>query len=464
MSAVPSGGSFRDPSGFVFSRFGVLLRQVQEVYRADYDQLLGSGLYEELAEKGLLVKHGEESLEAALTSGAYRVIKPEPVPFVSYPYEWCFSQLREGALLTLEIQQRALNRGMSLKDASAFNVQFIGSRPIFVDTLSFESYREGRPWVAYGQFCRHFLAPLLLTSRADVRLTRLLSVYLDGVPLDLASSLMPLSTWFRPMSLIHIHLQARAIRKFADAEVPRVAASRGVSRRGIQGILEHLKGGIEGLSWRGKTEWAGYGLDHAYDPVAFEQKQTLIRQMIEGVAPNVVWDLGSNTGVFSRLGEESGARVVAMDADPGAVERHYQDVKGRRCSQVLPLWMDLSNPSAAVGWQHEERLSLQQRGPADMVLVLALIHHLAISNNVPLPLLSKWIAAMARFAVVEFVPKSDPQVGRLLRTREDIFQDYCQESFEAAFRERFEVLRCCPIPRSQRTLYLLRAVNGKADA
>ena len=202
--------SFRDPSGFVFRRGGVLYRQVNPPYREDYDHLMSSGLYEALASDGLLVAHVERPSVPPHEPGAYRILQPDPVPFLSYPYEWCFGALKAAALLTLEIQRRALAHEMVLKDASAYNVQFMGSRPLFIDTLSFARYQPGRPWVAYRQFCEHFLAPLLLISRVDPRLGRMQAVHLDGIPLDLASRLLPGRTWLRLSPLLHVHLHARA--------------------------------------------------------------------------------------------------------------------------------------------------------------------------------------------------------------------------------------------------------------
>jgi hypothetical protein len=460
VSGRRSGASFRDPSGFVFVRDGVVHRQVQQSYRAEYDHLVGSGLYEDLAADGLLVRHREMPLDAALSEGAYRVLRPDPIPFLSYPYEWCFSQLRDAAKLTLELQRRALARGMSLKDASAYNVQFVGRHPVFLDTLSFERYQEGQPWVAYRQFCQHFLAPLLLMSRVDIRLGHLLATHLDGIPLDLASTLLPRRTWLRPAWLTHLHLHAYTISRFSNRKVPAAVASRGVSRRGLDGLLQHLSGAIDGLSWNARTEWDHYGESHGYVADALDAKRQGVREMIQEVAPGTVWDLGANTGSFSRIAAEAGAHVVSIDADAGAVERNYSDIRALEQDGVLPLWIDLSNPSPSLGWGHAERISLQERGPADLVLALALVHHLAISNNVPLPLIASWFAQLGYAAVVEFVPKQDPQVGRLLMTRKDIFSAYDQEHFEAAFAQHFRILRRVKLTASGRILYLMQRLSG----
>jgi hypothetical protein len=214
-----NAASFRDPSGFVFLRDGVIYRQVNRVYQNNYDHFIRSGLWDKLVEDGLLIAHSEVELEQSATGTAYKVIEPALIPFISYPYEWCFSQLKDAGLLTLEIQLKALEFGMSLKDCSAYNIQFNQGKPIFIDTLSFEMYREGQPWVAYRQFCQHFLAPLVLMSQTDIRLQQLLRIYIDGVPLDLASSLLPARSWLNFAWLSHIHMHAKSQKQFANRAV-----------------------------------------------------------------------------------------------------------------------------------------------------------------------------------------------------------------------------------------------------
>jgi ribosomal protein L11 methylase PrmA len=451
------GSSFRDPNGFVFLHDGVIYRQVQLRYRREYDHLLGSGLYQELAAGGLLIPHEEASPDLARLEGAYRVLAPERIPFISYPYEWGFSQLKAAALLTLDIQSRALRQGMCLKDASAFNVQFIGSRPVFIDTLSFDMYHEGRPWVAYHQFCEHFLAPLALMSLVDERLGSLFSVHIDGVPLDLASRLLPRRSWLRTGLLVHLHLHARGVVRYGDREVGSIRTGE-VSRRGLDALLGHLRSTVAGLRWNpSKTEWAAYGEEHGYEASAIEAKQIAVDRMLQEVRPRTVWDLGANTGMFSRIAAESDAKVVALDLDAGAVERHYLDLRDRREERVLPLVMNLANASGALGFAHRERMSLEDRGPTDLLLALALIHHLSITNNVPLPLLADWLARLGRWLIIEWVPKDDPQTRRLLRAREDVFADYEIAVFERAFQERFTIVRRIELPNSARALYLMHS-------
>ena len=449
-------GSFRDPSGYVYFRDGELYRQVSPSYREEFDQLVGSGLYERLAGDGLLIPHNEVGLEYAGNDGAYKVIKPQRVPFISYPYEWCFSQLKDAALLTLETQSRAFDAGMSLKDCSAYNVQFIGSQPIFIDTLSFERYREGRPWVAYRQFCQHFLAPLALMSHVDVRLHGLLRVYLDGLPLSLVSRILPVRTRANFGLLSHVHLHAKAQERFADSSV--ALTDRKVSRMAFLGLVDSLRSTVNKLSWQaGGTEWHGYYDNTNYSSAALGYKQQLVAEMLDRIVPppRSVWDLGANEGVFSRIASSKGFPTISFDIDPAAVETHYLHSRGAAHQDILPLILDLTNPSPGIGWENRERMSLTARGPADIALALALIHHLAISNNLPFSKIAQFLSEICRTLIIEFVPKSDSQVQKLLSNREDIFPAYHHEAFEAEFGKLFTIARREPIRDTERSLYLL---------
>jgi hypothetical protein len=448
--------SFRDPSGFLFNRAGTLYRQVNQYYQADYDLLMRSGLYAGLVKTGLLVRHTEEDVEPRQPLLAYKVIQPERMQFISYPYEWSFSQFKDAALATLTIQKRALEFGMSLKDSSAYNIQFHHGKPVLIDTLSFEIYREGEPWVAYRQFCQHFLAPLALMALKDIRLGQLMRIYIDGVPLDLASQLLPGSTRFNFGLAVHIHQHAAAQKRYAGREVKLEATHARFSKMALLGLVDSLEGLVRGLSWKpGGTEWAEYYNATNYSDAAFEHKRELVRKFIERVQPKSVWDMGANNGVFSRVAGDKGVFTLSCDVDPAVVDQNYRVGKEKKEENLLPLVVDLINPSPALGWSNEERQSLEQRGPADMVLALAVIHHLAISNNVPLPQLANYFARLGTWLVIEFVPKSDSQVQRLLVSRKDIFPNYNQETFEAVFSETYSIHESAAIGGSERRLYLM---------
>jgi len=452
-----AAASFRDPSGFVYREDGAILRQVNEIYRAHYDRLMG-GLYQQLIASQQLIPHEEIQTEV----GAYKTLRPQQVPFISYPYEWSFSQLQDAALATLKIQQAALAKGMTLKDASAYNIQFIAGKPVLIDTLSFEEYKEGEPWIAYGQFCRHFLAPLALMAKVDFRLQQLLRVHIDGIPLDLASRLLPTTTKFSLGLGLHLHGHARSQMKHSNVAVSaKPQAAIKISRHSLDGLIDNLITTISKLTWRpGKTEWADYySANNNYGDEGLASKEKTLRQLLEGTIITTAWDLGGNTGRFSRILAERGTDVVCWDVDPACVEANYRQVRGANEKHVLPLLLDLTNPSPALGWAHRERDSLEQRGPVGAVLALGLIHHLAISNNVPLETVAEYLARLGKTLYIEFVPKEDSQVKKLLATREDIFPKYHRQGFEAEFSRYFEIEKSLEIPGTLRTLYRMHSRN-----
>jgi len=453
------GASFRDPAGFVFTRDGVLYRQINEPGSADYDKLLSSGLYGDLVKSGDLVPHEEVDRELSPDGRACRVIRPERMSFISYPYEWCFSQLKDAALLTLRLQKAAMARGMSLKDATAYNVAFSNGRPIWIDTLSFTVPKPDMPWVAYGQFCQMFLAPLALASQVDIRLLQLLRSYIDGLPLDLASALLPTVSKLRPGLLMHLHLHATAQRRVPAQKEQKASktSTRRFSRTALIGIVDSLERTVKRLEWRAPgTTWGNYYDATNYTDAAFAHKREIIESVIDRVLPLTVWDLGANDGTFSRLASDRGIPTVAFDVDPVAVEKNYRRASAASERHVLPLLLDLTNPSGAYGWANEERDALATRGPADLALLLALVHHLAIAHNVPLERIAEYVARLARTIVIEFVPKADSQVQRMLASREDIFDSYTQDDFERAFGTRFTIEEAIPVRESVRTIYVMR--------
>lgn len=455
MITEASGASFRDPSGYIYREGGLLLRSVHISYAPHYDLLNDSGLYRALVDRGWLIAHEEVAHEPR--PGLHRVLRPTVIPYISYPYEWCFSQLKDAALLTLDIQIESLARDMVLKDASAYNVQFVGTRPVFIDTLSFERYVDGAPWIAYRQFCEHFLGPLALMAYRDLRLRELLTRFIDGLPLDLVSSLLPARTRLRYGLFAHVHLHARSQRRHSDGSGRSSAATRRIPKTRLLALMQSLRATVERCHLPDRqTEWSHYYDATNYPKEAMAAKTELVRRFVDEAADpgEIVHDLGANTGRFSRVIAASGRTVVSHDLDDLAVERNYQESRGET-SNVLPLVLNLTNPSPSLGWGLEERDSALDR-IRGTVVALALIHHLAISNNVPLDRIASLFAKVARALVIEFVPKEDSQVQRLLASRQDIFPDYTRERFEAVCLRQFDILERQPVPGTVRTLYAMR--------
>ncbi|MEN9407814.1 MAG: hypothetical protein RLZZ455_1030 [Candidatus Parcubacteria bacterium] len=443
----------------MFRHNGSIYRQVNKRYKAEYELLNSSGLYKELVSKKLLINHKEVTLSGyVLGKNGWKVLLPEQLSLISYPYEWTFGMLRDAALLTLQIQKIALSYGMSLKDASAFNIQFVKGKPVLIDTLSFEKYDEGKPWVAYKQFVEHFLCPLAVMSMVDIRLNRMTATFLDGIPVEIAAKLLPLRSRLNLSLLIHIVAHASTQKKYADKKLDKSVTNRTFSKTSLLGLVDSLEGTVTNLHWSPKgTQWEDYYEEdkNNYNDISFQHKGALVKEFLGGVKPKTVWDMGANTGYFSQIASEIASEVFSFDIDYGALEKHYRKISALPESKILPLFSDLTNPTPAVGWENDERMSLYQRGPADAILALALTHHLAISNNLPFSHIASGFAKIGKHLIVEFIEKEDSQVQILLANREDIFDEYTKEHFEAAFAEYFTIKRAVPIKGSKRVLYLM---------
>jgi hypothetical protein len=455
---IPHPASFRDHSGFLFWRGEELLRQVNADFQAEYELLHNSGLYEELVADGLLVAHEEVDPGLAATDDAIRVIRPERLPFISHPLEWCFSQLRAAAQLTIEVQTRAIGRGMTLRDATAYNVQFVGSRPVWIDTLSFGRYTEGSPWAAYGQFCAHFLAPLRVSSDVSPELRAMGIRHLNGFPLSLASRLLSPRSWLRFSDLFHIHLHARSVERHAGESDPNRIRKATLSSRGMRNLVESLGDAVSSIRPpRERTHWARYEEEHGYGALGLESKRRLVEDLTSSLDPSLVWDLGSNAGMFSAPLAARGRTVVSMDLDHGAVELAFRRSREVGSEAWLPLWLDLLSPTPSHGWATRERQSMEDRGPADLVLVLALIHHLALTGNIALDPMARWLARISRSLLIEWVPADDPQARRLTVARGGPPPEYTIERFRSAFGGQFEVVREERVAETDRILFLLRS-------
>jgi len=354
-------------------------------------------------------------------------------------------------------------------DSSAFNIQFVNGKPKLIDTLSFEIYETGTPWIAYRQFCEHFLAPLALMQYVDLRLNCLLKSHIGGVPLEMACRMLPMKTWLNPGLTMHLRLHAKSNnndRSSNGADKNKKAGKEtegkraGFSKASMMGLIQSLKDGVRSLNLsNSKSHWVNYYNETNYTQTAMSQKQALVRSLIQQVAPKLLWDVGANTGAFSRIAATLGVRTIAMDYDAACVEEIYLEAKHKNEKLILPLVMDLTQPSPSIGWSNEERRSLAERGKADLLLALALIHHLAIANNVPLAMIAKYFAELTKTLIVEFVPKADSQVQHLLSSREDIFDKYDEANFEREFSRYFKIEERHELDGSSRRIYLMRALD-----
>ncbi len=442
--------SYKDRAARVIKYNGDIYRLIYDNGKNDYDALINSGLYESLVSKGMLIKHRECEKFVPV----YKVIRPQKV-FISYPYEWSFSQLKDAAILTLDIQKAALKNGMSLKDANAYNVQFYEGRPVFIDTTSFEIYKENTPWCAYNQFCRQFLAPLVLMSKKDIALSCLLSKNLEGIDLSLCSKLLPLNTFIDSGLCRHIHLHAKVQNTYADTNKK---INVKFSKFQMESLIYDLKSCIEKLEIKKlKTEWGNYYSNTNYSEKNFKQKQEILEYFKNKINTDFVLDIGANTGFFSRVFKDRAKLILSCDIDAQAVEDNYLKVKQNAEKNILPLLIDICNPTPSCGWNLEERVSFFERiNNADAVLALALIHHLAIGKNVPFEKIAQTFAKLGDYLIIEFVDKDDSQVQKLLLNRQDIFEDYTVENFENTFSKFYFIEDRIVLSDSCRSLYLMR--------
>ena len=450
--ASVENSSFKDPDTVVFTKDNEIYRQINNTYKDNYEHLMNSGLYKFLTDKGLLINHVEVE-----DNISYKIIKPEKV-FISYPWEWSFSQLKNAALTTLTIQKISLKYDMSLKDANCYNIQFRGSNAVLIDTGSFEKYVEGQPWAAYKQFCENFLAPLLLMAYKDVRLNSLLTTNINGLPLDLVSKLLPCSTYFDINILMHIHLHAKMQNVIGSSHKRKLSVN--ISKQSQIALSDSLTKLINKLNPRvAKTEWGNYYDFTNYNDASFDHKKKIILEYKNIVNPAKVWDFGANTGVFSRIFKESANEILSLDIDPAAVERNYICSSSKQEENIFPLVFDLTNPSPAVGFNNCERKTLTQRAEnVDLVMALALIHHLRITYNIPFYKMRDYFSKIAPYLIIEFVEKKDSQIQKMLLNRKDIFEDYNMKNFEEEFTKRYEILNKTQIDGSCRFMYLMRKI------
>lgn len=443
----PNPASYRDPDGFVFEHEGEIYRFIADAYEPHYQLLMQSGLYAQLSAVGKLIPHEE----VTVSRPGGRVIKPQRIPFISYPYEWSFDMWKDAALLTLDMALTAFSKGMVLKDATPFNVQFIHSQPVFIDTLSLTAYEAGKPWVAYRQFAECFLGPLLLQRYGHPLANRVFAAYPNGIPLSLLVKWLPARARWSAGVNLHVFLQEKLTR---NAHLARPAKAGSFSAKQFETLLRGLQAFVQNMKAPAiKTSWADYYATGILGPAYLAAKEALVKDFASEVGAQTIIDLGANDGHFCRLFKDK--NIIALDVDGNCINQLYLMAKNEKWP-ILPLNADLLAPSPAIGWNNEERDSITHRLRADMVLALALVHHLAIGGNVPFDKIAAWLQPMAPNLLIEFVPKEDEKVQLLLQHRNDIFSHYSIGDFKAAFAPFFEISREELIGDTKRILFLMK--------
>ena len=468
---APSGlahfepGSFRDPDTRVFHHDGSVFRALSARALGDWQRLAGTRFYTRHAQQGRLIgtrRIARRDHLPVLDSRWAAVLEHARLPFVSYPYEWPFGMLQDAALLQLDLTLAALDEGMTLKDATPFNVQWIGAHPTFIDIGSFTAYEPGTPWTGYRQFCETYLYPLFLQAYRNVPFHPWLRGRLDGMRAEECRSFLSARDYLRAGVLTHVYLQARAQTRYEDTsvDVTQELHAAGFGTALIRNNVARLRRTVAGLRWApARSTWSDYQRTHSYEEPDLQRKKDFVSAVLRTRRWPLVWDVGCNTGVYSRLAAGHADYVLALDADHVVVEGLYRTLRAEAHANILPLLADVADPSPGLGWRGRERRTLVDRGAPDLLLCLALAHHVVIGRNVPLDEFIAWLASFEAEVVVEFVDRGDPMVERLLRNRRGQAIDYSRAAAEAALENRFQVVARAALESGTRTVYHCRPAN-----
>ncbi len=466
----PVGGSFRDPSNRVYTvtlpeqKRPAIYRGVDEITLENFEKLKTEQFYKQLeVEKRVvnttLCAPDDPFANEILGAGWAGVLVHEPVSIVSYSYEWSFAMLRRAALLHLRILTDALESGWTVKDSTPFNIQFEGTAPVFIDIPSFVPWQEGEPWTAYRQFCCCFLTPLMMRSHQGINHLPLLRSYLDGIPPIEAANYFRGFSRFKRGVASHVMLPARVERRIEARERDAVPAEdrsqRKVSQKYVLALVESVTRLVKSLSVDIEhTDWSEYDKTHTYDDEEFQAKKGFVEEFVKEKKPSCLMDIGCNTGTFSKIAAEHADLVIAADGDHDAVQKLFMHESSHSAhNNILPLVLDLSNVSPNQGWAGKERSSFDRRADPDSILVLALVHHIRISANIPMALFLDWLRSFNCGIVIEFVDRHDEMVVKLLQNKSEQYLDYNRKAFEHELEDRFRVRTSQELKGGKRVIY-----------
>lgn len=457
-------GSFRDPESRVFYSGGDVYRSLSAEGLEDFRAVAATGFWEKFQADGSIVAtelvEGTADLPETMVKQSAGVLRHERIPFVSYPYEWPFSMLKRAALLQLDLTLAALEEDMILKDATPYNVQFKGSKPVFVDVGSFERVREGEPWAAYRQFCMLYLYPLLLQSVKDFDPRALLRGNIDGITPAQMRRLVSFRDRFRKGFYLNVFLHAKLEAKHGDRgkEVKDEVKKAGFKKELIVANVRRMRKLVAGLEWDPPPGvWVAYGERNSYSDDDARRKDEFIREVATSQRWGLTWDIGCNNGRYSRIAAEGSDHVLSVDYDQGPIELLHRTLDEEGDEKILTLTMNLADPSPGLGWRGVERKPLPDRGKPDLLLALALIHHVTIAANVPVQEFVDWLATLETSLVIEFPTREDVMVRTLLGPkREGLHPDYERENFERLLAEKFDIERSERLESGTRLLYFAR--------
>jgi len=459
-SAGVNAGSFRDRDGRVYHYQDRVFRGLSQSALDSFRLLREKSFYKKLIESGKLVGTRELStqdnpLPEELKAQWAGFLEHDPVPVISYAYEWTFSMLKVAASLQLHLVERAISNGFALKDASPYNIQFVDRKPVFIDIPSFEPLQPGEPWSGYRQFCEMFLFPLMLQAYKKCNFQPFMRASIDGVDVHTAAAIFSFRDRFRKGVMSHVWLQSKLDRRYGGSSenIRSNLKSAGFNKELILVNVRKLQKLVNKLEWQATgSEWGDYTEFHNYSEDDHQRKEAFIRTAIIDEKPAAVWDIGCNTGQFSRIAASECEQVLSTDIDHVAVERLF--LNPDTPDNILALVQNVADPSPNWGWRNRERTDLQTRSRPDLVLCLALIHHVVITANIPLAEFIDWLAGLTDKLVIEYVSRKDDKVQTLLRNKEDKYRDYSRESLETNLKRHFYIRRQQEVNSGDRCLYL----------
>lgn len=467
-SVLIEPGSYRDRNGRVFYHDDKVYRTLSHEGLKEWENVSKANFFKKaIADRTIVesIQIKEKDLQSLLPDKDWQgILNHELIPFISYPFEWPFGMLKDAALLHLRLLLDALEEDFTLKDASPYNIQWIGTKPIFIDVLSFKKWTQGEPWIGYNQFCQLFLFPLFLQAHKNISFQPWLRGYIKGISPKTMRNILSWRDYFKKGVFTNIFIQDILQTKYSDSNVnvKKTLKNIGFHKELIKTNVKKLISLVQNLHWKeNKSEWGNYANQNSYSDQDELKKIEFIENITSKRKWDFVWDLGCNTGNYSRIASKYANKVLAIDSDDLCVEKLYQSLKSEGGPSVItPLTMSLANPSPNFGWRGKECKSLEQRGKPDLILSLALIHHMVISENIPLHEFIGWLASFKSSIIIEYVTKDDPMVKKLLQNKEDIYTDYNLNHFEQCLSRSFKIVKKLRLSSNTRILYYAESLGS----
>ena len=452
-------GSYRDPVGKIFYYKGRVLRGLNSKGVERFKYIKENHILEESIKKNFLIstKEATDLPKINELSEFDLILEHKRIDYITYPYEWCFDQLKDAALHHLNFQLFLLEKNCVLIDASAYNIQFINSKPIFIDTLSLSEYKEGSYWTGHKQFCENFLNPLILSSKKNIDFNNWFKGNLEGITTSDLNNILSLKDKLNYSLFFHVFLMDRYEKKalLKPKEISqRINKKKALSKKSYKGMLLQLKKFILGLS-KDKTlsKWSNYSENNSYNPEEEEKKIRIIENFIKKNKFNYLADLGCNDGLYSFKSLKCGAKkVLGFDSDLNVLNKAYLSSKINNLN-FHPVYIDFTNPSPSQGWNEKERKGFNQRMKFNGMIALALYHHITIGNNIPMKEAIDWLISFAPKGVIEFVPKEDDMIKEMTKLKGDIFENYNEERFKLYLEQKVKIININKVSSSGRTLY-----------